>query len=67
MPLALHQDELAPDGRGPVQPKLRSSEGRRSFGGWVLWILTVVVTILTTAYASLLLTSEPVTPHERQV
>ena len=33
----------------------------------MLWIFGVVVTILTTAYASLLLTSEPVTPHERQV
>jgi hypothetical protein len=33
----------------------------------VLWIFGVVVTILTTAYASLLFTSEPVTPHERQV
>jgi hypothetical protein len=39
----------------------------RTFGQWVLWIFGVVVTILTTAYASLLLTSEPVTPHERQV
>jgi len=39
----------------------------RTFGRWVLWIVGVVVTILTTAYASLLLTSEPVTPHERQV
>ena len=33
----------------------------------MLWIFGVVATILTTAYASLLLTSEPVTPHERQV
>jgi hypothetical protein len=39
----------------------------RTFGRWVLWIVGVVVTILTTAYASLLLTSEPVTLHERQV
>ena len=39
----------------------------RTFGQWVLWIFGVVVIILTTAYASLLLTSEPVTSHERQV
>ena len=45
------------------QPELRSSEGGRSFGRWVLWILGVVVTVLTTAYVSLLLTSEPVTPR----
>ena len=33
----------------------------------MLWTFGVLVTILTTVYASLLLTSEPVTPHERQV
>ena len=31
-----------------------------------MWILGVVFTILATAYASLVLTSEPVTMHERQ-
>jgi hypothetical protein len=38
----------------------------RSFGRWVLWILGVVAIILTTAYASLLLTSEGLTSEERQ-
>jgi hypothetical protein len=38
----------------------------RSFGRWVLWIVAVVVTISTMAYASLLLTSERLTRDERQ-
>jgi hypothetical protein len=66
MPLAAHQDALASDS-GLVPPTLRSSEGGRSFGRWVLWVLGVVITILTTAYASLLLTSEPLTADERVV
>src|SRR6185436_3020674 len=44
-----------------------SEGGGRSFGRWVLWVLGVVLTILTTAYASLLLTSEPLTADERVV
>src|SRR5688572_19647356 len=65
LPLAAHADDVsaAPlDDVGVVPLELRSSEGGRSFGRWVLWILGVVVTVLTTAYVSLLLTSEPVTP-----
>ena len=66
LPLAAHHDAVAPDGeRVPAKP--HSSEGGRSFGRWLLWVLGVVVTILTAAYTSLLLTSEPVTPDERQV
>jgi hypothetical protein len=45
----------------------RSQEGGRSFGRWLLWIAGVTITILATAYASLLLTSEPVTPDERLI
>ena len=66
VPLAADQDEPPPES-GLVPPTSRSSEGGRSFGGWILWILGVVVTILTSAYASLLLTSEGVTPDERQM
>jgi len=67
MPVAAHQDALASDS-GHVPPTPRSSEGGgRSFGRWVLWVLGVVLTILTTAYASLLLTSEPLTADERVV
>ena len=50
-----------------VPPARHQSEGGRSFGRWVLWILGVVFTILATAYASLLLTSDAVTTHERQI
>jgi hypothetical protein len=42
-------------------------DGERSFGRWLLWIAGVFVTMLTSAYASLLLTSEPVRPDERVV
>jgi hypothetical protein len=65
-PLAAHQDALSSDS-GLVPPRLQASEGGRSFGRWVLWVLGVVVTIVTTAYASLLLTSEPLTDDERVV
>jgi hypothetical protein len=58
--LAAHQDALAPDS-GLVPPTQQSSQGGRSFGRWVIWVLGVLITILTTAYASLLLTSEPLT------
>jgi len=64
-PLTAYGDTLASDS-GLVPPKPQSSEGGRSFGRWVLWVLGVVVTILATAYASLLLTSEPLT-HDEQV
>jgi len=50
-----------------VSPEVqRSSEGGRSFGRWLLWIAGVTLIILTSAYASLLLTSEPVTAEERR-
>ena len=39
----------------------------RSFGRWLLWIAGVTITILTVAYASLLVTSDPVSPEERQI
>jgi hypothetical protein len=39
----------------------------RSFGRWLLWIAGVTLTILVTAYASLLVTSQPLSVHERQV
>jgi hypothetical protein len=69
-PLAVSADEafavpLDDLGRVPGEP--RRGEGGRSFGRWVLWVLGVLVTILTTAYASLLLTSEPLTSDERVV
>jgi hypothetical protein len=59
MPLAPTEDVLSPQ---PV-----NEVGGRSFGRWLLWILGIFVTVLTTAYASLLLTSEPVTADERVV
>jgi hypothetical protein len=52
---------------GLVAPKRRSGEGGRSFGQWLLWIGGMTITILLTAYASLLLTSEPLTADERLV
>jgi hypothetical protein len=39
----------------------------RSFGRWLIWIAGVTLTILVTAYASLLVTSQPLSAHERQV
>jgi hypothetical protein len=55
----LHQEPLAVEAVSP------SNEGGRSFGRWVLWTLGVVATTLTTAYVSLLLTSEGLTSDER--
>ena len=49
-------------GRAPT-----ATFGERSFGRWVLWIAGVTMTILVSAYASLLLTSEPLSDGERQI
>ncbi len=61
------QPEPRSGSNGPVAPKPHSGEGGRSFARWVFWILSVAVIIVTTAYGSLLLTSEPVRPDERVV
>jgi hypothetical protein len=49
-----------------VAPVRAADEGR-SVGRWLLWIAGVTITILGTAYASLLLTSEGLTSDERRV
>ncbi len=59
MPLVPAEEAPAPQ---PVE-----ESGGRSFGRWILWILGVFLAILATAYASLFLTSEPVTSDERVV
>jgi hypothetical protein len=64
-PPAVEAASSSPEG-GLVSPKPQGGEGGRSFGRWVLWILGVVAAILTTAYASLLLTSEGLTSDERR-
>jgi hypothetical protein len=48
-----------------LSPEPETGDGHRSFGRWLLWILGVAVTILATAYASLLLTSDGLTSEER--
>jgi hypothetical protein len=50
----------------PASPVI-VEDGERSFGRWLLWIAAVTLTIVASAYASLLLTSEPVRPDERVV
>jgi hypothetical protein len=65
-PLTADQDDL-PSNSGLVSPTPHSSEGGRTFGRWVLWVVGVAVTILATAYTSLLLTSDPLTADEHVV
>ena len=49
-----------------VQARAVPAEGERSFGRWVLWVLGVTVTIVTSCYLSLLVSSEGLTRDERR-
>ena len=64
-PLA-DEASMSPALQSDVPPELHSSEGGRSFGRWLVWIASVTITILASAYASLILTSEGLTSDERQ-
>ena len=46
---------------------LATEAGGRSFGRWLLWIAGVTIAILTTAYASLLVTSDGMTDEQQEV
>jgi hypothetical protein len=50
----------------PVRPPHGNQSGR-SFGRWVVWIAGVTLTILASAHASLLITSEPLSDSERRI
>jgi len=51
----------------PHAPRAPLDLGGRTFGRWVLWVLGAATTVVATLYASLLLSSEPLTLDERAV
>lgn len=59
-PLLAHQE-------APLAAPLSDGDEGSGFGRWLLWIGGVTITVLVTAYASLLVTSDSLTSDERRL
>ena len=66
-PLPAHEVLAETPAGEPDSTAAPRASGGRSLGQWLLWITGATITILAGAYASLLLTSEPLAPDEKIV
>lgn len=61
----VHTDR--PEVMGPLDTPTIPAHGERSLGRWLLWIAGVTITIVTTAYATLIASSDRLTRDQQQL